>query len=103
MPIPMRLGLSIDAMTLAGAQLQSVRGDLRTDAAGWELDKFELRAPGLSQIQLSGRLDLTPTGLAFTGPARIESNDPQARWSPGSKAATKRRRRRRDPCAWPAR
>jgi len=76
-PIPMRLGIGIDTLTLAGATLQSVRGDLRTDASGWELEKFEFRAPGVSQVQLSGRLDFTPDGLAFAGPARIESNDPK--------------------------
>jgi len=77
-PIPMHLGLSIDTMTLAGGTLQSVRGEMRTGAAGWELEKFEFRAPGLSQIQLSGRLALLPNGVAFSGPARIESNDPRA-------------------------
>jgi AsmA family/AsmA-like C-terminal region len=77
-PIPMQLGLSIDTMTLAGGTLQSVRGDMRIDGAGWELEKLEFRGPGLSQIQLSGRLAFAPDGLAFRGPARVESSDPRA-------------------------
>lgn len=74
--IPVRIGLSVDALTLGGAPLQSVRGDLAVEAGAWDLERLELRAPGLTQLSLSGRFD--PQGLAFTGPARIESRDLKA-------------------------
>jgi len=86
-PIPIQLGLAVDTITVAGGTLQSVRGDLRTDAAGWELENFELRAPGLSQVRFSGRVDLTPRGSIFAGPVRFEANDPKAliAWMEGRK------------------
>ncbi len=46
-----------------------------TDETGWSLDRFSFRAPGFTQVSLSGRLDETPQGIAFTGPATLEAAD----------------------------
>ena len=75
--IPVRLALSVDAVTLGGATLQTVGGDLRTDGEAWNLERFEFRAPGFTQVRLSGRLDFTPKGPAFTGETRVDSSDPK--------------------------
>ena len=74
--IPARIGISIEALTLAGANIQSFRGDLRSDGEAWNLDGFELRAPGFTQINLSGRLELASDRIGFTGPVSVDSTDP---------------------------
>ncbi len=76
--IPARIGFSIEALTLAGATIQNLRGDLRSDGEVWNLDGFELRVPGFTQVNLSGRLDLASTQLGFTGPVSVDSTDPTA-------------------------
>ncbi len=76
--IPARVSLSIDALTLAGSTLQSVRGDVNAQGSGWDIERVEFRAPGLTQVRVSGHLDLLPSAAAFTGPAIVESADPKA-------------------------
>ncbi len=89
-PIPLQLGIGIDAVTLGGATLQSLGGDLRADGDTWSLDGLEFRAPGFAQVKLSGRLDLGRDGLAFAGPVAIDANDPRAfaAWLEGRDEAT---------------
>jgi uncharacterized protein involved in outer membrane biogenesis len=76
-PIPVRLGLGIDTITLAGATLQSVRGDVATDGDAWNLETVEFRAPGMTQVRASGRMALVGDGATFSGPAVVESSDPK--------------------------
>ena len=87
---PVALSIGVDAATLGGAALQGIAGDLRSDGANWTLDKLELRAPGFSQVKLSGRLYGVGKGLGFAGSAKIDSNDPKnlLAWVTGSAAAT---------------
>jgi uncharacterized protein involved in outer membrane biogenesis len=75
--IPMQIGIGIDQVTLGGNALQNVRGDISTDAQGWNLDRFEFRAPGYTQVRLSGRLNVADDRVAFTGPAEIKTNNPK--------------------------
>jgi hypothetical protein len=84
--IPARIGLSVDTLTLAGSVIQNLRGDVRSDGTAWNLDGFELRVPGLTQVNLSGRLDLSPGHPAFTGPVSVDSTNPTAlvAWLEGS-------------------
>ncbi|HKA74178.1 MAG TPA: AsmA family protein [Xanthobacteraceae bacterium] len=77
-PIPVRFGIGVDSVTLAGAALQTVRGDLASDGQTWDLETFEFRAPGTTQVRASGRLAVAADGASFTGPAVIESKDPKA-------------------------
>lgn len=74
--IPVQVGLSVDTVTLGGSAVQAVRGDLKIEGGIWDLERLELRAPGATQVSLSGRFD--PQTLAFTGPARIDARDPKA-------------------------
>jgi len=76
--IPVRLGVGVDALTLAGGTLQSMRGDLKLDGDGWDIETLEFRAPGFAQVRLSGRIAHAPDGVTFKGPAQIESSDPKA-------------------------
>jgi large subunit ribosomal protein L24 len=86
-PFPIQLGVGIDLVTLGGVDLQNLRGDISSAPGGWTLDRFEFRAPGLTDVRLSGRLGIQPSGVAFTGPADIASNDPNAlaAWLEGRK------------------
>ena len=82
---PIAIGIGIDQVTLGGNIVQNLRGDISSDAGGWNLDRFEFRAPGYTQVRLSGRLAVGADGVAFNGPAEIEANDPQvlAAWLEG--------------------
>jgi large subunit ribosomal protein L24 len=74
-PIPADLAVSIDALTVGGTAIQALTGDVRFEERGWSLDGFKLHAPGLTDVKVSGRLTKTPQGLAFSGPADLESGD----------------------------
>ncbi|MBX6426984.1 MAG: AsmA family protein [Variibacter sp.] len=89
-PLPVRLGIGVDALTMGGATVQAVRGDLRSDADGWEIETLEFRAPGFAQLRASGRLAVSPQGYSFEGPASLEATDPRAlaAWLEGRAAAT---------------
>jgi len=78
LPVPVRLGISVETVTLAGAVLGRVGGDLKSEGDGWNIENFALRAPGLTQVAFSGRLGSTPGGVAFNGATKIESVDPRA-------------------------
>lgn len=76
--IPIQIGVGIDQVTLGGNTVQNVRGDITSDAQGWNLDRFEFRAPGYTQVRLSGRLAVGADSVSFTGPAEVDSTDPKA-------------------------
>src|ERR1051325_10646780 len=75
---PVRLGIGVDAVTLASGTLQNVRGDLRLDGGSWDVETIEFRGPGFAQVRLSGRVATTPQGVSFEGPAEIEATDPRS-------------------------
>jgi hypothetical protein len=75
--VPVALALSVDQLTLAGANLYSVGADLRTDGNMWNLERLDFRGPGVSQVNLSGRVEMTPTGAGFTGAVKVEASDPK--------------------------
>ena len=77
-PFPVKLGIGIDAVTLATGTLQTVRGDLRLDGDEWEIETLEFRAPGFAQVRLGGRVAHTDEGVTFKGPAQIEASNPRA-------------------------
>ena len=83
--IPIQIGVGIDQVTLGGNSVANVRGDINADASGWNLDRFEFRAPGFTQVKLSGHLAVGEAGVNFTGPAEIEATDPKllAAWLEG--------------------
>lgn len=76
--IPIQIGVGIDQVTLGGNTVQNVRGDITSDAQGWNLERFEFRAPGYTQVRLSGRLAVGADSVSFTGPAEVDSTDPKA-------------------------
>jgi uncharacterized protein involved in outer membrane biogenesis len=74
---PVKLSLSIDAMTLGGATVQNVASDLRSDGDAWTVERLELRAPGFTQVKVDGRLYSLGQGLGFAGAMSLDSNDPK--------------------------
>lgn len=76
-PARVRLGVGIDAITLAGASVQALQGDFRYENDAWEMTRLEFRAPGATQMRTSGRIAFSQQGTTFTGPAFIEANDPK--------------------------
>jgi uncharacterized protein involved in outer membrane biogenesis len=77
-PLPVRISLAADVVTVAGAGLQNLRGDLVGDGNSWDLQSLEFRAPGLADIRASGRLAVGAAGFGFSGPASVDARDPQA-------------------------
>ena len=74
-PIPVTVGIAVDALTVGGTALQALHGRVGFDDKGWTLDDVEFQAPGFTEVKLSGRLDDGPQGLGFSGPASLESAD----------------------------
>jgi uncharacterized protein involved in outer membrane biogenesis len=83
--IPIQISIGINQVTLGGSTVANLRGDITTDANGWNLDRFEFRAPGFTQVRLSGHLAVGAGGVSFTGPAEIDAGDPKvlAAWLEG--------------------
>ena len=77
LPIPATLSIGVESVTLGGGALARVGLEVRSDADGLDIKSLELRAPGITQVRLSGRLGSAPTGPRFEGSARIEAADPR--------------------------
>src|SRR5262249_40624082 len=63
LPIPSALSINAESVTLGGATLTRVGADLKADADGVDIKSLDLRAPGMTQMRLSGRLGTTSTGV----------------------------------------
>ena len=77
-PIPTQIGFGIEAMTLGGGAIQSLRGDLKIDQATWTLEGFEFRAPGATEVKIAGQFNFLGNAPAFNGPIDIAAADPRA-------------------------
>src|SRR5436309_8844930 len=75
LPIPAALNLNAESVTLGGATLVRLAAEVKVDADGIDIKGLELRAPGMSQLRLSGRLG---PGVQFAGSAKLEASDPRA-------------------------
>ena len=73
--LPTRIAINVDTVTLGGATLQAVAGDLSSRGDVWDLDKLEFRAPGFTQVRANGRIELTAKGLGFSGLANVNATD----------------------------
>ena len=78
MPFPVRLGVQVESLMLAGAPLQRLNGVIKSDGESWDIERFELRAPGLTQVRLGGRIGITRFGTVFRGPVEIDAGNPRA-------------------------
>ena len=78
LPIPAALNLNAESVTLGGATLVRLAAEVKADADGIDIKGLELRAPGMSQLRLSGHLGAAATGVQFAGSAKLEASDPRA-------------------------
>ncbi len=74
-PLPVSVSVAIDAVTVGGTAIQSLHGNARYNDNRWSVEDVAFRAPGLTEVSLSGRLGSGPQGVAFSGPARVEAAD----------------------------
>ena len=76
-PLPTQIGFGIDVVTLGGAALQNVRGDIELGSGATTLSGFEARGPGFTQVQASGEIHIESGRLSFAGPVDVTSTDPR--------------------------
>jgi large subunit ribosomal protein L24 len=77
-PIPVKLGIAVENMMLAGATLVRVSSKVKSDGATWDVESLDFRAPGAAQVRLAGRIGINSKGITFAGPAKVEARDPRA-------------------------
>jgi uncharacterized protein involved in outer membrane biogenesis len=77
-PVPVRFAFTIEAVTLGGATLQKVGGDVASNRDGWNIIDFSVRAPGVSDVGFSGQLSALRGVPSFSGQTEIDSADLQA-------------------------
>ena len=76
-PLPIAASVAIDAVTVGGTTIQTCTAMSRFDDKGWSLDDLDFRAPGLTDVSLSGQVGDGPQGLAFVGPGSVEFGRPE--------------------------
>jgi len=88
-PVPIRISVGVDSLMAGGATVSALRGDVENSGDGWKLDALELRAPGATQMRITGKLALADQKVEFQGPVRVDSSDPAAffAWIEGRSAA----------------
>jgi uncharacterized protein involved in outer membrane biogenesis len=75
-PIPARIEFSSEQIMLGGRPLQNLAADLHGDAKSWTIDRLDFRAPGATNVDLSG-IDAPPGPSGnFKGALDLESSDP---------------------------
>ena len=75
-PVPAQIEFSAEQIMLGGRPLQNLAAELRADTKSWTVDRLDFRAPGATQLNLSGtRAQASPSG-GFTGALSIDSADP---------------------------
>jgi len=76
-PIATQLEVNVDQAALGGRPIQNLVVELRSDKSTWAIPKFEMRAPGATQIAATGTISSAGTAAAsFVGPVSLESADP---------------------------
>ena len=90
-PLPLKINLSVDNLTVAGASVSALRGEAESKADGWTIDSFEWRAPGATQMKIAGKLAVAGGKVGFSGPIELESGDPGGlyAWIEGQRAAVR--------------
>jgi AsmA-like C-terminal region/AsmA family len=81
-PLPTRIEFSSEQIMLGGRPLQDLTADLHADARAdlksWIIDRLDFRAPGTTQVSLSGTTAQPGLAGGFKGALDVESSDPDA-------------------------
>lgn len=70
-----RVAVEAENLIFGGRPVQGLSAEIRGDHDGWTLENFAARAPGVTQLALSGRLATAPKAR-FDGQLQVESADP---------------------------
>jgi uncharacterized protein involved in outer membrane biogenesis len=74
LPLPTTLSIGVESLAFGGAMVQRLGADIEIDSQELRIRLLEFRAPGLTQVRLSGRV---LNAARFEGSTQIESNDPR--------------------------
>lgn len=79
LPIPAKIELSSEQIMLGGRPLQNLAAALHADAGSWTVDRLDFRAPGATQVSLSGSLSGSHAQAGnLKGALDVNSSDPDA-------------------------
>jgi large subunit ribosomal protein L24 len=84
-PIPMQIEFSSEQIMLGGRAVQNLAADLRSDTKSWTVERLDFRAPGATQLSLTGSSAQAGAPGNFKGALSAESSDPDtlAAWLQG--------------------
>ena len=75
-PIPAKVEFSSEQIVLGGRPLQNITAILHGDANSWTVDRLDFRAPGATQVALSGTNSQSAISGGFKAALEINSQDP---------------------------
>ena len=78
LPMPAHVGVDVGALRVGGTTLEALHGGLDYDGAKWRVNDLRLRAPGRTDMTVSGALTGAARGFSFDGHARLVSADADA-------------------------
>lgn len=81
-PVPVRVGMAVDQLTIGGTVVRDARLDLTGGPAGWRIDTAEAKLPGQTSLRLSGAA-APRGGAAFAGDLALRTPEPATflRWA----------------------
>lgn len=75
--VPIHIELTADQIAFGGRPVQNIALQLAASKNRWVLDKLSLRAPGATEITVSGAMSSNGAAPEFSGPLRIEAGEPE--------------------------
>ena len=77
-PIPAKVEFSSEQIILGGRPLQNITAILHGDASSWSVDRLDFRAPGATQVALSGGNSQANVPDGLKAALDVDSSDPDA-------------------------
>ena len=77
-PIPAKVEFSSEQIMLGGRPLQNITAILHGDAGSWSIDRLDFRAPGATQVALSGTGSQAASPGGLKAALDVDSSDPDA-------------------------
>ncbi|HEY0911796.1 MAG TPA: AsmA family protein, partial [Bradyrhizobium sp.] len=78
LPLATKIELSSEQIMLGGRPLQNLTAALHTDAGAWTIDRLDFRAPGATQVSLTGSNAQAGSVGSLKGALDVNSSDPDA-------------------------
>jgi len=77
-PIPAKVEFSSEQIMLGGRPLQNITAILHGDASSWSVDRLDFRAPGATQVAVSGGNSQAANANGLKAALDVDSSDPDA-------------------------